>query len=387
MARTATGISELDRVLGGGLVPGTGIVLAGEPGAGKTTLASDIVINLAKQQKVAYFSGEESKAQIKTRLERLGASADAGIPLSDEIGVERICAAINEHNLDFVVIDSIQSVFSEEVSGVPGSISQVKEAAHQIMRAAKSHGTSVLIIGQVIKSGDMAGPRVLEHLVDVVLTFEGDRRHQHRILRASKNRYGSTDEVGVFEMTSTGMLGVEDLAALFVEDDQGLAGSAVTAVIEGSRALLCAIQVLVSPSDLPQPIRAVRGMDPKRVQMLLAVMRQRAGFSAIGSMDIYVNVAGSLKIEDPGCDLAVCLALASALENEPLAERYCAYGEVSLLGMVRPAPQGQRRGKEANRLGYVPFSVDGAAELKKVVSLASGPKDQKGGVQVVNQEV
>jgi DNA repair protein RadA/Sms len=383
LARMETGIAELDRVLGGGLVPGTGMVLAGEPGAGKTTLASEIVINLSEKMTVAYFSGEESVAQVKTRLERLGSGASANIPLSNEVGVERICQAIDEHDLDFVVIDSIQTVFSEEVGGVPGSISQVKESAHQIMRTAKSRGTSVLIIGQVVKSGDMAGPRALEHLVDVVLSFEGDRRHQHRILRANKNRYGSTDEVGVFEMTGKGLLGVDDVSSLFIEDGGGMPGAAVTAVIEGSRPILCEIQVLASPSDLPQPIRGVRGLDPKRVQMLLAVLRRKAGIKEIGSMDIYVNVSGSLKIEDPGTDLAVCLAIASAVRGQELGERACIFGEVSLLGLVRPAPQGERRSKEADRLGYQAITANKVEDLKTFINRALAGNDSGAPVPVV----
>jgi len=371
VSRIATGIGELDRVLGGGIVPGSGVVLTGEPGAGKSTLASEVVIQMARLgQRVGYFSGEESMHQVKMRLERLGLTDADEIGMSSEVGVERICKSISTQGFDFIVIDSIQTVYSEDIPGTPGSVSQVKESAHQIMRYAKQTDTSVLLIGQVVKSGEMAGPRALEHLVDAVINFEGDRREQHRILRAHKNRFGTTDEVGVFEMTSSGLVGIEDIASLFIEDSQGLPGSCPTIVIEGSRPVICEIQALASPSDLANPIRAVRGIDSKRVQMLLAVLSSRTEVTGTRAMDIYVNVSGSLKIDDPGCDLAVALAVASAVNKRPLNHQAVAYGEISLLGLAKKAAQQERRNKEAKRLGYQTVATEETVRVQEILKQA-----------------
>lgn len=367
LLRVDTGISELNRVLGGGLVPGSGVILAGEPGMGKTTLASEIVIALSRNHKVAYSSGEESLTQVKSRMIRLGASEGDPIALTGEVSVERICRTIEAENLDFLVIDSIQTTFSEEMSGPPGSTGQIRESAQQIMRTCKENEVSVLMVGQVIKNGDMAGPRMLEHLVDVVLVFEGDRSEQHRIVRALKNRYGSTDEIGVFSMTETGLEGIDDPSDLFLEGGGHLPGFAITSVIEGSRPLLCEIQALASPSDMPQPIRSARGIDPKRLQMLLAVLRTKAGMREIGSHEIYVNVSGAFKIDDPGCDLAICMAIASAVDDRPVKEKACVYGEVSLLGLVKPARQADRRAKEAERLGHIPMSPGSVQKVSDLI--------------------
>lgn len=367
VARIGTGIGELDRVLGGGLVPGSYLVLAGEPGAGKTTLASEVALHLSREgQSVAYVSGEENTQQVKMRFERLGSTDADEILLSNEIGVERICEAIATRQLTMVVVDSIQTILSEDISGALGSVSQVRECAQKLMRAAKGTGTSVLLIGQVIKSGEIAGPRTLEHMVDVVLAFEGDSHEDHRILRANKNRFGSIDEVGVFEMTQGGLIGVEDPSGLFIEDGGRLPGSAITAVMEGTRPMLCEIQALVAPSNLPQPVRAVRGLDPNRAKMLLAVLSRKAGIP-LGSFDVYINVSGGLKLDDPGTDLAVCLAVASAVQDVPLRQKFCAFGEVSLLGTAKPAGQNDRRKNEAERLGYVPLQAQQGADLKNLI--------------------
>lgn len=352
--RISTGIDELDRVLGGGLVPGAYLVVAGEPGAGKTTLASELCLHLSAAGKsVAYVSGEESQEQARMRFGRLGFKPDVHeLLISSELSVERICAAVTGSGYDLIVVDSIQTVFSEDVAGAPGTISQVRECGMKLMRAAKETGTAVLLVGQVTKGGEMAGPRVLEHMVDVVLAFEGDRREQFRILRSVKNRFGATDEIGVFEMTSSGLQGIADPSALFLDPHSNpMVGSVTTSLIEGSRPVMCEIQALVSPSNAPNPIRAVRGLDAKRVQMLLAVLQQKCRVR-LGSMDVYINVSGGLKVDDPGADLAVCLAVMSAAEDRPPMKRYCAFGEVSLLGLVRPAPQAERRRKEAERLSY-----------------------------------
>jgi DNA repair protein RadA/Sms len=373
--RIGTGIGELDRVLGGGLVPGSYLVLAGEPGAGKTTLASELLIHLASEgHSVAYVSGEESASQARMRFERLGGSAQLErIQISTETSVERLCEAVRASGYELVVVDSVQTMFSEGAPGAPGSVSQVRECGQQLLRASKESGSSVLLVGQVTKGGEIAGPRTLEHMVDVVLGFEGDRREQLRILRAVKNRFGSTDEIGVFEMGSNGLEGIADPSRIFLApEEEGLPGTAVACVIEGTRPLLCEVQALVSPSNLTQPIRAARGLDTRRVQMLLAVLQRKGGYP-IGSLDIHINVAGGLRIDEPGADLAVCLAVASAIEERPLAERSCAFGEVSLLGLVRPAPQAERRSAEARRLGYEPLEV-GSEGLRDIVSRALADK-------------
>jgi DNA repair protein RadA/Sms len=370
--RTKTGISELDRVLGEGMVPGSYIVLSGAPGAGKSTLATEWLLNLDNNNhSVAYVSGEESPAQIRMRFNRLGAKEDNKILVSSETSIERICQSIYKMAPTLIVIDSIQTMISEEVSSAAGSLAQVRECAQKLMKAAKTTKTSVLLIGQVVKSGEMAGPRALEHLVDVVLAFEGDQREQHRILRSVKNRFGSTDEIGVFEMTGSGLVGVDDPSTMFVDNKKPLPGSAITAVMEGSRPMICEIQALTSSSNLPQPIRAVRGLDPKRVQMLLAVLSRKAGFH-LGSYDVYVNVSGGLKIDDPGTDLAVCLAVASAIEGVAIKERYCAFGEISLLGLTRPANQSERRIKEAQRLGFTPHYPDRSQNAANLIKDAFG---------------
>jgi len=369
--RISTGMPELDRVLGGGLVPASYIVLAGAPGAGKTTLASEVVLALHEQgKKVGYVSGEESIAQAGLRFERLaGERIPKGITISADTSVERVIEAVAAQGFDLLVVDSVQTMYSQEIPGAPGSISQIRECALKLMKAAKEYGTTIVLIGQVTKNDEMAGPRLLEHMVDCVLQFEGDRREQLRILRAIKNRFGNTDEIGVFEMTSKGLVGVADPSSLFLEEsDEVHPGSCLTAVIEGTRPVLCEIQALCSPSNQPSPIRAARGIDGKRLQMLLAVMSRHLGFR-LGSMDVFVNVSGGLKLDDPGADLAVCLALASTAGEEevPLRGRLCAFGEVSLLGTVRPAPQAERRRREAERMGIEVVEAQPGDQLEDIV--------------------
>jgi DNA repair protein RadA/Sms len=379
--RTNTGLDELDRVLGGGLVPGSYVVLAGEPGAGKTTLSTELLIHLsALKHKVAYISGEESEAQARMRFERLGARlGQQELLISTETSVERVCQAIEGNGFDLVVVDSIQTMFSESVPGAPGSVSQVRESGQQLMRSAKETGTSVLLVGQVTKGGDMAGPRTLEHMVDVVLAFEGDRREQYRILRSVKNRFGSTDEIGVFEMTGSGLKGISDPSELFVSDhDTELPGTALAVVMEGTRPVLCEIQALVSTSNLPQPIRAARGLDRNRAQMLLAVLSRKAGLR-LGSMDVYINVSGGLKVDEPAADLAICLAVMSAYQGRPVKDRICAFGEVSLLGTIRSAPQAERRHKEAGRLNYRPLEIE--KSLRNTLEKALGPATEAAAIE------
>jgi DNA repair protein RadA/Sms len=358
--RLATGIPELDRVLGGGLVPGFYGIVGGEPGAGKSTLMTQMLASLARRQlKTIVFSGEESPEQTRLRFERVCSGELPPVEISTETSAERIFRKIVEEGYDVAVIDSINTVFSEQSAGVAGSPSQMRDCAAVFQRAAKQHGACIFLVGQVTKDGDIAGPRMLEHTVDAFLMFEGDRRDQHRLLRALKNRFGTTDELGVFEMTGAGLEPVADPSGLFLsERDYPITGAAVTAVVEGSRPVLCEIQALVSHSHLPQPVRAARGVDPKRLQMLLAVLARKGGLRKLAQSDVYVNVAGGLKIDEPGIDLAVCAAVASALSGRPVAARSCIVGEVSLLGEVRRAPQHERRAKEAERQGLrVPLVV------------------------------
>jgi DNA repair protein RadA/Sms len=360
-----TGIPELDRVLGGGLVPGSYLVLAGAPGAGKSTLATDLLMRLQQADKrVAYVSGEESEGQVKLRFDRLAAAADdidneiAGhVPFSPETNVERICQAISDDPYDLLVVDSVQTLFSEENSGAPGSTSQVRECGHRLMQAAKGTGTSVLLIGQVTKDGAMAGPRTLEHMVDVVLSFE--EADELRVLRAIKNRFGAADEIGVFEMTSAGLLGVPDPSARLVPQEAVTdPGSAICAVMEGTRPILCEVQALTTVNDNnPMPTRAVNGLDAKRVQMLIAVLTRKLGYR-MGSNDVFLSVGGGLKVDTPAADLAACLALASAITSRPVKPEICVFGEVNLRGEIRPVPQAQRLAREAQRLGYTVLDVE-----------------------------
>jgi DNA repair protein RadA/Sms len=378
--RVDTGVEEFNRVLGGGLVPGSYIVLAGEPGQGKTTLATEVMIHLARAQRsVAYISGEESEAQARMRFARLGAEFGRyPLPISIERSVERICQFMAQATPDFIVVDSVQTIFSEAVSGAPGSTSQVRECGHKLMNAAKGTGTTVLLIGQVLKSGDIAGPKTLEHMVDAVLEFTGDRAEQVRVLRAIKNRFGTTDEIGLFEMTSEGLVGITDPSTRFVSRrSRPTPGVAVCAVMEGTRPVLVEIQALVSPSNLPQPIRAARGLDNKRVQMLLAVLQRKTRFR-VNSMDVNLNVSGGMKIDEPGVDLAICAAIASSIESRPVHEDMALFGEITLPGEVRPAPQASRRRKEAVHLSYRVIDIEGDPPLQDTLSRCLGERVDEG---------
>jgi DNA repair protein RadA/Sms len=354
-ARISSGIAEFDRVLGGGFVPGFYGLLAGDPGAGKSTLTNQAVVSLRRQGKnVAIFSGEESAKQIKIRLARLtDGDVPDGIMISSETSAERIYQALEGGSYDLAVIDSVNTVFSEEQSGEPGGQQQMRAAASIFREAAKQSGTPIILVGQVTKDSNVAGPRMLEHTVDAFLMFEGDRREQYRILRAMKNRFGSTDEIGVFEMTNHGLEVVEDPSSLFITGrDFPAPGAVITAIIEGTRPVLCEVQSLVTPSSLPVPIRASRGLDPRRVQLLLAVLGRRAKFPAkIYQNDVFLNIAGGLKVDEPAVDLAICAAVASSATGRPVKSGLCVFGEVTLLGEVRKASQSERRQKEAERQG------------------------------------
>lgn len=351
--RTASGIKELDRVTGGGFVRGSVILLGGDPGIGKSTLLIEAAAALAnKGQRVVYISGEEAIGQVRMRAARLGLGG-AAVELAAETNVEDILATLKDSAVPaLVVADSIQTLWTEAVESAPGTVTQVRASTQGLLRYAKRSGAAVVLIGHVTKDGQIAGPRVVEHMVDAVLHFEGDSGHQFRILRALKNRFGPTDEIGVFEMTGEGLREIENPSALFLSDrDIGSPGTAVFAGIEGTRPLLVEIQALVAPTSLGTPRRASVGIDPSRLSMILAVLEARCGVRLSGH-DVYINVAGGLRIIEPAADLAVAAALVSSLSNAALPADAVYFGEVSLTGAVRAVPQAAARLKEAGKLGF-----------------------------------
>jgi len=348
-ARIGTGVPELDRVLGGGLVPASLVLVGGEPGVGKSTLLLSALGNIARAGRRALLvTGEESVAQVKLRAARLGGAEEVEILAETEL--EAVCATLEQERPDVCVIDSVQTLFSAELGSAPGSVAQVRESAGRLLRVAKEFGVATILVGHVTKDGSVAGPRVLEHLVDCVLQFEGDRYHAHRILRAAKNRFGSTNELGVFEMTGAGLVGVPDPSELFGRTHVGEVGAAVVCALEGSRPILLEIQSLVSKTDLAMPRRVGTGVDPKRLAMIVAVLGRHAGI-ALGAADVFVNVAGGVRIDEPGADLAIALAIASAARGLPVAEGTAAFGEIGLTGRLRPAAQAERRLEECAKLG------------------------------------
>ncbi len=347
--RVSTGIGELDRVLGGGIVPGSVVLIGGDPGIGKSTLLLQAVAKL--KGRVLYVSGEESPEQIKIRSGRLRINSKA-VSLLPENSLEHVIEAADEMAPSAVVIDSIQTMYTEEFESAPGSVGQVRECAAKMMFYAKRNAVPVFLIGHVTKEGAIAGPRVLEHIVDTVLYFEGDRGHPYRILRAVKNRFGSTNEIGVFEMSDAGLKEVENPSELFLsERPQGVAGSVVTSSIEGTRPLLVEIQALVSQTMFGVPRRTAIGMDFQRVNLLVAVLEKLAGLN-LGGMDIFTNVVGGLKLAEPATDLAVVLALASSLREVPIGSEVIAFGEVGLSGEIRAVSQAELRLKEAAKIGF-----------------------------------
>jgi DNA repair protein RadA/Sms len=352
-ARVTTGIGELDRVTGGGFVMGSAVLVGGDPGIGKSTLLLQAAASLANQgRSVVYVSGEEAVAQIRLRAQRLGLGA-APVQLAAETNVETILATLQAGPAPhLVIIDSIQTLWTDRVDSAPGTVTQVRTSAQALTRFAKKSGAAVVLVGHVTKDGQIAGPRVVEHMVDAVLYFEGDASHTFRILRGVKNRYGATDEIGVFEMTTLGLSEVANPSALFLDQrDRDSAGSAVFAGMEGTRPVLCEIQALVAPSPLGTPRRAVVGWDASRLSMVLAVIETRCGVR-IGGSDIYLNVAGGLKVNEPAADLAVAAALISSLTNSPLPPEAVFFGEISLAGGVRPVVHASLRLREAQKLGF-----------------------------------
>ncbi|MDQ4049772.1 MAG: DNA repair protein RadA [Actinomycetota bacterium] len=353
VARLSTGIGELDRVLGGGLVPGSLVLLGGSPGIGKSTITTSALANLAGSgERVLYISGEESAAQVRLRAERLGRGALA-VPIVAETDLEAVTATIEAERPAVCVVDSVQVLHASALTGAPGSVGQVREVAGRLLRVAKARGVAVVLVGHVTKEGALAGPRVLEHLVDCVLSFEGERERTYRTLRALKNRFGSTNEAGVFEMRDEGLVEVEDASARFVAEATRAPGSVVLCAMEGSRPLLVEVQALVAPTELVPPRRMANGVDRNRLALVLAVLARHAGL-AVGSADVFVSLAGGVRVDEPGADLAIALAVASATRGVPLgrgSKPLAAFGELGLTGELRHAAHPERRLAEASKFG------------------------------------
>jgi DNA repair protein RadA/Sms len=370
-ARITTGVPELDRVLGGGLVPGSLVLVGGEPGVGKSTLLLTALGAIARGGRRALLvTGEESAAQVSLRAARLG-GADS-VEILAETELEAVCATLDAERPDVCVIDSVQTLHASALASAPGSVAQVREAAGRLLRISKEADVATVLVGHVTKDGAVAGPRVLEHLVDCVLQFEGDRYHEHRVLRATKNRFGSTNELGVFEMTAEGLAGVPDPSELFGTTHPGEVGAAVGCALEGTRPILLEMQALVAPTDLAMPRRVGTGVDPKRLAMVVAVLGRHAGVP-LASSDVFVNVAGGVRIEEPGADLAVALAIASAARGVPVREGVAAFGEIGLTGRLRHASQAERRLEECAKLGITSVVAPaGGAERASVRLVPAG---------------
>jgi DNA repair protein RadA/Sms len=373
--RTPTGISEFDRVLGGGLVEGGVVLIGGDPGIGKSTLLLQVLCHLGKSAQAIYVSGEESPQQIAMRAKRLGLDASE-VELLAEINLEKILATLQTHKPNIAVIDSIQTVYSEALQSAPGSVAQVRECSAQLTRLAKQLGITVILVGHVTKEGTLAGPRVLEHIVDTVLYFEGDQNSAFRLIRAFKNRFGAVNELGVFAMTEHGLREVANPSALFLSHHEGqVAGSCITVTMEGTRPLLIEIQALVDESHAPNPKRLATGLEQNRLAMLLAVLNRHAGIPCF-DQDVFINAVGGVKIAEPAVDLAVILSIVSSLKNKPLEPKLIVFGEVGLAGEVRPVQGGQMRLKEAAKLGFT----------KAIVPKANAPKVKIAGLEVIAVE-
>src|SRR3954447_9514629 len=359
--RLVTGIGELDRVLGGGIVPGSLVLIGGAPGIGKSTITGGALGNLAAAgRNVLYVSGEESAAQVKLRAQRLGPDA-LRAPIVAETDLDAVVATLEAERPDVAVVDSVQTLYASGLTGAPGSVGQVREVAGRLMRVAKERDIAILLVGHVTKDGALAGPRVLEHLVDCVLQFEGERERTYRTLRALKNRFGSTNEVGVFEMRDHGLVEVADASRRFVDEATRAPGSVVLAAMEGSRPLLVEVQALVSPSQLEQPRRVANGIDRNRFALILAVLTRHARIP-LGSNDVFVSVAGGVRVEEPGADLAIAMAVASAARGVQLEDSQgrpvAALGEIGLTGELRYVSHAERRAAEAAKFGLQPAAGD-----------------------------
>ena len=365
--RVPTGIAEFDRVLGGGLVEGSVVLIGGDPGIGKSTLLLQALAALGSARKVLYVSGEESPQQIALRAKRLGLDADA-VELLAEINLEKIQATLSAQKPQIAVIDSIQTLYSEALQSAPGSVAQVRECAAQLTRVAKNTGTTVIFVGHVTKEGALAGPRVLEHMVDTVLYFEGDTHSTFRLVRAAKNRFGAVNELGVFAMTEKGLKGVTNPSAIFLsQHEEAVAGSCVLVTQEGTRPLLVEIQALVDDARTQNPRRLGVGLEQNRLALLLAVLHRHAGIACY-DQDVFVNAVGGMKIAEPAADLAILLAMVSSLTNRPLPKKLVVFGEVGLAGEVRPVQRGQERLKEAAKLGFTHALIPEANKPKQPIA-------------------
>ncbi|SHG35374.1 DNA repair protein RadA [Cognatishimia maritima] len=368
--RTLSGLDELDRVLGGGLVPASAVLVGGDPGIGKSTLLLQAAAQFARKGlKTIYVSGEEASAQVRMRAQRLKLT-DAPVQLAAETNLRDILTTLDQEKPQLAIIDSIQTMWSDTVGSAPGSVSQVRAAAHELTSYAKRKNMAVILVGHVTKDGQIAGPRVVEHMVDTVLYFEGERGHQFRVLRAVKNRFGAADEIGVFEMTGRGLAEVTNPSALFLSERGTPApGSVVFAGIEGTRPVLVELQALVAPSPHAQPRRAVVGWDSSRLAMILAVLEARCGIPFTG-LDVYLNVAGGMKISEPAADLAVAAALLSAREDASIPAETVVFGEISLSGALRPVSQTENRLKEAQKLGFTSAIAPKGGKSPRVAGMA-----------------
>ncbi|WP_138275857.1 DNA repair protein RadA [Rhodoluna limnophila] len=365
----STQVGEFDRVLGGGLVPGAVVLLSGEPGVGKSTLLLEVAANTAKSGKrVLYVSGEESVGQIRLRAERTGAMSD-NLFIASETDLSTVLGQIDAIAPELLVVDSVQTIAAAEIDGAAGMPSQIREVAANLIRVAKERALPVILVGHVTKDGNIAGPRALEHLVDVVCHFEGDRQTSLRFVRSMKNRFGPTDEVGCFEMTGEGIAEVADPSGLFLSrGDAPVSGTCVTVTVEGKRPLIAEVQALVVKSSTPQPRRVTNGVDSARVAMLLAVLERRAGLR-VGDMDVYVSTVGGVRLTEPASDLAIALAIASAVQDKPIAHNLVAFGEISLAGEIRKVSNAKIRANEATRLGFIRSVDSGVGDLRAALSL------------------
>jgi len=370
--RYPTGVSELDRVLGGGLVQGGVVLLGGDPGIGKSTLLLQALAHMSTNRNVLYVSGEESAQQVALRAKRLALNVDA-VNLFAEIQLERIQAVLSERKPAVAVIDSIQTVYSEALQSAPGSVAQVRECAAQLTRLAKASGICIILVGHVTKEGALAGPRVLEHMVDTVLYFEGDTHSSFRMIRAFKNRFGAVNELGVFAMSEKGLREVSNPSALFLSHhDEQVPGACVMVTQEGTRPLLVEIQALVDEARAPNPRRLTVGLEQNRLAMLLAVLHRHAGIPCF-DQDVFVNAVGGVKITEPGADLAILLAIVSSLKNKPLPEKMVVIGEIGLAGEIRPVQRGQERLREAAKLGF----------NQAIIPIANKPKQAIDGIEII----
>jgi DNA repair protein RadA/Sms len=366
-SRVSSGIPEFDRVLGGGLVPGAVILIGGDPGIGKSTLLLQSLATMGAERKVIYVSGEESPQQIALRAQRLNAEAKH-VHVLPETSLGKIQAAIQAEKPEIAVIDSIQTLYSDALTSAPGSVAQVRECAAQLTRLAKASGTTIIFVGHVTKEGTLAGPRVLEHMVDTVLYFEGDTHSSFRLIRAFKNRYGAVNELGVFAMTDKGLKGVANPSALFLsQHDTEVAGSCVMVTQEGTRPLLVEVQALVDEAHAPNPRRLSVGLEQNRLALLLAVLHRHSGIACF-DQDVFVNAVGGVRISEPAADLAVLMAVVSSLKDKPLPKKLVVFGEVGLAGEVRPVQRGQERLKEAAKLGFTHAMIPHANAPRQAIA-------------------